>query len=246
MLFQAFTAASFSFGGLLPSVSSLAGKKACSTEFKCGDWLGQSKTFHFLPWWTPLLFWHYVLGHYLAAWWRISQSVWLHLSVNCQTKYFCRLELILLLPSCVTSLMKIKEPVPEEAMKKAQAITLPPLCFRWACMFGIMSRSFFLPTLAFPSLWSIKSVHKTLSQNFWGSSPILLANEWFASSGVASVLLFMKSSANSRLWYLHSCPLEVVADVTNSCFRVFLYSCHNVSVVNCWCFPWSTHSRCVT
>ncbi len=137
--------------------------------------------------------------------------------------------------------MKINEPVPEEAMK-AQAITLPPLCFRWACMFGIMSRSFFLQTLAFPSLWSIKSVHKTLSQNFWGSSPILLANEWFASSGVASVLLFMKSSANSRLWYLHSCPLEVVADVTNSCFRVFLYSCHNVSVVNCWCFPWSFDS----
>ncbi len=129
---------------------------------------------------------------------------------------------------------------------KAQAITLPPLCFRWACMFGIMSRSFFLQTLAFPSLWSIKSVHKTLSQNFWGLSPILLANEWFASSGVASVLLFMKFSENSRLWYLHSCPLEVVADVTNSCFRVFLYSCHNVSVVNCWYFPWSTHSRCVT
>ncbi len=116
--------------------------------------------------------------------------------------------------------MKINEPVPEEAMQ-AQAITLPPLCFRWACMFGIMSRSLFLQTLAFPSLWSIKSVHKT-----WGSSPILLANEWFASSGVASVLLFMKSSANSRLWYLHSCPLEVVADVTNSCFMVFLYSCH--------------------
>ncbi len=101
----------------------------------------------------------------------------------------------------------------------------------------------FSPNLAFPSLWSIKSVHKTLSQNFWGSSPILLANEWFASPGVASVLLFMKSSANSRLWYLHSCPLEVVADVTNSCFRVFLYSCHNVSVVNCWCFPWSTPIR---
>ncbi len=93
--------------------------------------------------------------------------------------------------------MNINEPVPEEAMK-AQAITLPPLCFRWACMFGIMSGSFFLQTLTFPSLWSIKSVHKTLSQNFWGSSPILLANEWFASSGVASVLLFMKSSANSR------------------------------------------------
>ncbi len=66
-------------------------------------------------------------------------------------------------------------------------------------MFGIMSRSFFLQTLAFPSLWSIKSVHKTLSQNFLGLSPILLANEWFASSGVASVLFFMKSSANSRL-----------------------------------------------
>ncbi len=151
--------------------------------------------------------------------------------------------------------MKINEPVPEEAMKPKPLhylcnvyynVHLCTLCFRWACMFGIMSRSFFLQTLAFPSLWSIKSVHKTLSQNFWGSSPILLANEWFASSGVASVLLFMKSSANSRLWYLHSCPLEVVADVTNSCFRVFLYSCHNVSVVNCWCFPWSTRSRCVT
>ncbi len=129
---------------------------------------------------------------------------------------------------------------------QSRALHLCTLCFRWACMFGIMSRSFFLQTLAFPSLWSIKSVHKTLSQNFWGSSPILLANEWFASSGVASVLLFMKSSANSRLWYLHSCPLEVVADFTNSCFRVFLYSCHNVSVVNCWCFPWSTRSRCVT
>ncbi len=98
-------------------------------------------------------------------------------------------------------------------------VHLCTLCFRWACMFGIMSGSFFLQTLAFPSLWSIKSVHKTLSQNFWGSSPILLANEWFASSGVASVLLFMKSSANSRLWYLHSCPLEVVADVSNICFR---------------------------
>ncbi len=92
MLFQAFTAASFSFGGLLPSVSSLAGKRhALQGLIKCGDWLGQSKTFHFLPWWTPLLFWHYVLGHYLVAWWRISQSVWLHLSVNCQPKYFCRL-----------------------------------------------------------------------------------------------------------------------------------------------------------
>ncbi len=189
-------------------------------------------------------------GHYLAAWWRISQSVWLHLSVNCQTKYFCRLlnfvELILLLPSCVTSLMKINEPVPEEAMK-AQTITLPPLCFtdELVCL-GSWADPFFLQTLAFPSLWSIKSVHKTLSQNFCGSSPILLANEWFASSGVASVLLFIKSSANSRLWYLHSCPLEVVADVTNSWFRVFLYSCHNFSVVNCWCFPWSTRSRFVT
>ncbi len=106
--------------------------------------------------------------------------------------------------------MKINEPVPEEAMK-AQAITLPPLFFRWACMFGIMSRSFFLQTLAFPSLWFIKSVHKTLSLNFWSSSPILLANEWFASSGVASVLLFMKSSANSRLWYFHSWRLLLMS-----------------------------------
>ncbi len=133
--------------------------------------------------------------------------------------------------------MKINEPVPEEAMK-AQAITLPPLCFRWACMFGNMSRSFFLQTLAFPSLWSIKSVHKTLSQKFWGSSPILLTNEWFASSGVASVLLFMKSSANSRLWYLHSClwrlllmSLTVVLGSFFTAVTMFLSSTADVSLI---------------
>ncbi len=87
----------------------------------------------------------------------------------------------------------------------------------------------------------VSSVYKTLFQNFWGSCRFFLANGWFAS-----VLLFMKSSANSRLWCIHSFALEGVADVTNRCFRVVLYSFHNVSVINCWCFPWSTRSRCVT
>ncbi len=129
--------------------------------------------------------------------------------------------------------MKINEPVPEEAMK-AQAITLPPLCFRWACMFGIMSRSFFLQTLAFPSLWSIKSVHNILSQNIWGSSPILLSNEWFASSGVASVLLFMKSSSvdcdtfTPALWRLLLMSLTVVLGSFFTAVTTFLSSTADV------------------
>ena len=47
------------------------------------------------------------------------------------------------------------------------------------------------------------------------------------------------------LSYLHSSPLEVVGDVTDSCFRVFLYISHNVSVTICWCFHLSTSSTSV-
>ncbi len=62
-------------------------------------------------------------------------------------------------------------------------------------MFGIMSRSFFLQTLAFPSLWSIKPCPRIFEARLL----FFLLMSGFASSGVASVLLFMKSSVNSRL-----------------------------------------------
>ncbi len=76
---------------------------------------------------------------------------------------------------------------------------------------GSWADPFFLQTLAFPSLWSIKSVHKTLSQNFWGLSPILLANEWFASSDVASVLSLQLSQCFCRQLLMFSLiyPFEV-------------------------------------
>lgn len=66
---------------------------------------------------------------------------------------------------------------------------------------------------------------------------------WF---GVCISLL--KSSLKCGLRYLLPCHMEVVADVTTSSSWIFFYSSHNVSVLNCCCFPWlgSSMSGCYT
>ena len=54
--------------------------------------------------------------------------VWMQFPINWQSE-FELIELILLLPLGLTSSIHICEPTPEAAMQ-AQAMTLPPLCFK--------------------------------------------------------------------------------------------------------------------
>lgn len=56
-------------------------------------------------------------------------------------------------------------------------------------------------------------------------STYLLANEWFAPSGLDVVF----SEQYTRLWYLQSFPLELVTDDPNGSFRSLLQNSHIVS-----------------
>ena len=91
MLFQAFTAAPFTclFQGGFPFNIFLRRWNACSIGLSSGDWLGQSKPFHFFSLMKSfvvlaLLF----LSHCLATWWSSSQLVWTHFSVSWQTEFY--------------------------------------------------------------------------------------------------------------------------------------------------------------
>lgn len=107
----------------------------------------------------------------------------------------------------------------------------------------------FLHTLNFPSLWwgfiLVSPVHKALFQSFSCSLPYFFAISnlscqfcwWQACIGVATEILLSKSSANGKQWYFHPYLLEVVGDVTDSCFRVSPHSSYNDSVINCCCWP---------
>ena len=161
-------------------------------------------------------------------------------------------EFILLLPS-FTSPLKISEPTWEAAMQ-AQAMKLSPPCF----IDGLICFGSHFSTL-WPFLYVIlvSSVHKTLFQNFCGSSHLLIltTEEWLASCGTASTWFLSESSSNGWLRYLHPCPVELVFDVTEWCFGVSQCFCHqlllfssvDLSDVSCSVCPqflsFSVHSK---
>ena len=108
-------------------------------------------------------------------------------------------------------------------------------------MFWIISRSLLSPhfglsiTLVEVFSWPRQSI-KLCSRTFVASAHlcsfcllIVTTGEWFASHGIASILLFSKSSSNGWLRYLHPCPMEMVCDVTDWCSEVFLH------VAQCFC-----------
>ena len=134
--------------------------------------------------------------------------------------------------------MKINEPVREEAMQPSHDIT-STLCHRSACVFGILSRCFLSHHVTL-SITLVKFIfvsldHETLSQNFWALCLYFLAN-----SNVALLFLLLMSDFHHLVWPLFFCswsllshwivvpPYPLFGDVTDSCFRVFLYRSHNV------------------
>lgn len=152
-------------------------------------------------------------------------------AIHWWTECFCRiLNFLLLQPSWVTSPIKVSESIPEAAMQD-QAVTLPPprLTDELVC-FGSRAdpsfQHFFL------------EVHLD-SRTFVAHLCILLQipirpsdfNLWFASLGMSSTSL-RGFFLNTGLWYLRSCTVEAVGDVTD-CFLCF---------VNAFCFPSPTCS----
>lgn len=85
MLFQACSAASSSCSLLrAPRFSLLFSRWSRLNPLQGLSLNWQSGTVYFWSWWT-LLFWQCVVGQCLAAWWRISCSVWLYFFfLNCQ------------------------------------------------------------------------------------------------------------------------------------------------------------------
>ena len=62
---------------------------------------------------------------------------------------------------------------------------------------------------------------------------------------LCSILLLSEFSLNDWLKNIHPSPVEIVCDVTDWCFGLFLHISYNVSAINCCCFPWSTCSMSV-
>ena len=86
----------------------------------------------------------------------------------------------------------------------------------------------------------VASVHKTLFQKFCGSSLYFFTNCRFRVVCLwYSLYIAALSSLKSWLRCLHPCPLEIVCDVPDWCFQVFLNRSRKVSVFYC-CFLWST------
>ena len=175
-----------------------------------------------LLWWTPWLF--CVLGRCLAAWWRSLWSVWFHRSLHWQTERFCRL---LSLFSCSIMCDIINEDQwacsrrshAAEPWHHLHFVSQISLCV-WhpEQMLPVSSRYTFHhfgkihlrltgPWNFVPELLSLVSV---LFGKFQCGPFVLIANEWFPSSGVASVLLFLKSpvtlncgSPIPSFWWCH-------------------------------------------
>ncbi len=132
ILFPAFNAANSKrclFRGVSAFTLLFSWWNSCSIGFKSGDWLGQSKTYHFVALINSLtevpgcfgsLSWcnmkHFPMNLLAFSWILIGKMV-LYPS-----------KLILLLSSYIKSSVKMRGPVPEAAMH-AHAMTPPPPCF---------------------------------------------------------------------------------------------------------------------
>ena len=100
---------------------------------------------------------------------------------------------------------------------------------------SLFSPENFIPYITFVAhLCTFISVNCNLT--FW-----FLLFEWFASCGIASILL-PSNSSNGWLRNLHPCPVEIVSDIMGWFWVFFIHSSHNVSVINCCYFLWSTCS----
>ncbi len=154
ILFQAFNAANsirYLFWGVSAFTLLFSWWNSCSIRFKSGDWLGQSKTFHFFALINSLtelagcfgsLSWcnmkHFPMNLVAFSWILVGNMV-LYPS-----------KLILLLSSYIKLSVKLRGSVPETAMH-AHAMTTPPPCFTdEAVCLGTFAVPFFSPHFCFP------------------------------------------------------------------------------------------------
>lgn len=129
---------------------------------------------------------------------------------------------------------KIGEATPEAAMQP-QAVALPQSCLTdklicfasWAC--------FFLHNSACLSLWQrLSFVSKLLwlisilACEFQSGLAFLIGDEWLWSCSMAFIFLLLEVFLKRWMWYLHSCPAEVISDVRDGWFWDFLHSSHKV------------------
>lgn len=115
-----------------------------------------------------------------------------------------------------------------------------------ACMFLIMSRSYFaspfVPFLIwllirfyFRTIVLIVLIPISLEISFW----FLLLMSALHHVVMASIFLLSRFSSNGGLHCFHPCSVEVVGDVIDCCF---FHSFHNVSTILRCCFPWANGS----
>ena len=92
MLFQALTTASLSsclIRGVSPLSLLFRRWNACTIGLRSGYWLGQSKTFHFFPLIKSFVLLAVCFGSLSCCMINSSLLVWMHFSINWQTKCFC-------------------------------------------------------------------------------------------------------------------------------------------------------------
>lgn len=201
-------------GGLLPFASSLANTMLYSNLSLEIEYVSLKPATSCL-WWTPWYFWHWLLGHYLAAGWRVSPLVASFIKLSTD-KMFPQSSLY----RCHRAWhhWRLMSPSQQKPCDPKPLHHLQGLIFVWD-----NEQILFPQTSDFQSHSFLFLVHKTLSQSIWRLS-LYFFLFFLLISGLHLVVmrvyfLFMKSSAKSRLWYLHSCPLVVVV---NSCLRVFV------------------------
>ncbi len=150
ILFQAFNAANsncYLFWGVSAFILLFSWWNSCSIGFKSGDWLGQSKTFHFFALINSLtelagcfgsLSWcnmkHFPMNLVAFSWILVGNMV-LYPS-----------KFILLLSSYIKSSVKLRGSVPETAMHVPCHDTISTMLYRWGCMVGNICSSLFFST----------------------------------------------------------------------------------------------------
>ncbi len=154
---------------------------ACSIGFRSGDWLGHCITVHFFPFKNSLVAFAVCFGSLSictvkrrpmsseAFGWIWADNIARNTS-----------EFILLLLSAVTSSINTRETSSTGSHTCPRHDTTTTMLHWWGGMLRIMSSSFLLHTLLFPSLWYklilVSSVHRMLFQNCEGFFRCRLAN----------------------------------------------------------------------
>ncbi len=124
---------------------------SCSIRFQSGDWLGQSKTFHFFALTNSLT-------ELAGCFGSLSRCTMKHFPMNLVAfswKLVGKMVLypskfILLLSSYIKSSVKLREPVPEAAMHTHAMISPPPCFTDEAVCLGSFVVPFFSPHFCFP------------------------------------------------------------------------------------------------